>query len=322
MRFADVLPPLREFFLLEGAERTIAAYTPEQHARVAELCAAGDERLRVAVTTTPDVEACLLLRDALASFTLARAVARDAGLDETALARMDCATEIPALGPDPLDGSEGRTELVQRALATTDRLYLDRLDAAKLGRLRVALEQAARVMRRGMEARSHFQLQAVGWARLAAVALLVIPGAWLLGSAWGPQNVAVGKPVHVSSSGRDGLDGKDLATGRLGFTYAVQTGEEASPNVVIDLEAEYAIDRLEVFNRADGWWGDCLPLVLELSHDGHTYVELARREDYFGFDKPWVVRAGGQTSRFVRARVARGDSYLALGRLRVIGRKP
>jgi hypothetical protein len=322
MRVAAALSPVRDFFLLEKPFRAVAAYTHDQHTRVAELCAAGDARVRVARSTTPEVAVCLLLRDAVESFARAHAAARDAGLDAGALSRKDCTSEVPSLTPDPLDGSQDHTALVSRALAADDPLYLDRLDPAELARLHMALERAARAMRRGVEARSRLHLHVLRWARVAAVALLVLVGAWLVVRARRPKNIAVGKPVKVSSYLVNPPDGQELATGRLGFTYSVHTNIEDSPNVVIDLQGEYAIDSVEVFNRADGWFDDCLPLVVEVSRDGGTYVELSRREEYFGFDKPWVVSANGQTARFVRARVARRNSYLALGRLRVFGRKP
>ncbi|MDP9001383.1 MAG: hypothetical protein M3O46_14875, partial [Myxococcota bacterium] len=65
---------------------------------------------------------------------------------------------------------------------------------------------------------------------------------------------------------------------------------------------------------------DCLPLVVELSTDGKTYAELARRDDHFDSDPPWIVEAGGRRARYVRVRVAR-KSYLALSEVEVFGRK-
>jgi hypothetical protein len=95
---------------------------------------------------------------------------------------------------------------------------------------------------------------------------------------------------------------------------------EESPNVVIDLLDTYRIQRVKVHNRLDGWYDDCLPLVVELSTDGKTYADLARRDDHFDSDPPWIVEAGGQPARYVRVRVAR-KSYLALSEVEVFGRK-
>jgi hypothetical protein len=315
------LAPVREFFLLEEPRRAIDAYDPAQRARIAELCASSAARVKVARRTTSAVPSCLLLRDAVTMLARASAASRDATLGDAALAQLDGAGELPQLPPDPLDGTEGDAERVQQALRARDPLYLDRLEPGALERLRLALERAAEAMRTRVEARSLLHVRALRWGRLAAVVLILLYAGWFFVRRRLPTNIAAGKPVHVSSYKLNPPDGQELATGRAGFTFAVHTNVEESPNVVIDLQGDYAIDRVEVYNRGDGWWDDCLPLVLEVSRDGNSYTELARREEHFGFDKPWVVRASGTVARFVRARVAR-HSYLALGRVAVFGKKP
>jgi hypothetical protein len=115
-------------------------------------------------------------------------------------------------------------------------------------------------------------------------------------------------------------DGKELVDGTIGTSYGLETNTEDSPNVVIDLLGEYRVDRVEVYNRVDGWFGDCLPLVVELSRDGTTYEEIGRRDTYFGTNPPWLVPANGRGARYVRVRVAR-HSYLALSEIEVFGKK-
>ena len=73
-------------------------------------------------------------------------------------------------------------------------------------------------------------------------------------------------------------------------------------------------------NRVDGWFDDCLPLVVELSRDGVKWEEIGQREDHFGTDPPWIVNAGGRMATQVRLRVAR-KSYLALSEVEVFGKK-
>jgi hypothetical protein len=313
---------LREFFLLEASERTIAAYTPEQHRRVRELTDAGEERLAAARRSSSALAACILLRESVAALGRARAVARDLLLDDAELALLDVAREVPELPPDVLDGGTGDTARVRRALSTEDPLFLDRLDPAELARTRTALERVALTLRRRVEARSLGHVRAQRWGRLAAIAVVLLYAAWLgVRGRLGPVNVAPGKHVHVSSYKENPPDGHELVDGRPGFSFGVITNTEDSPNVVIDLAGDYAIDRVAITNRSDGWWDDCLPLVVELSRDGKTYTELARRETHFGFDVPWVARASGRMARYVRVRVAR-RSYLALGRVEVFGSKP
>ena len=118
----------------------------------------------------------------------------------------------------------------------------------------------------------------------------------------------LGKPVRVSSYKQKPPDGHDLLDGRPGFTFAVETNVEDSPSVVVDLLSEHAIERIVIHNRADGWWDDCLPLVVELSRDDKTYTELARRE------KNWKLPEPRYTSGFLAkyARLAQGAELGAI----------
>ncbi len=317
-----ILAPVWEFFLLQVPERTVARYTPEQHRRVTELRAAGRERLAAGRRATSQLAACLLLREAVATFARARSVARDAAIDDASLALIDGSLDVPELRPDVLDGSTGDADRVREALRTRDPLYVDRLDLGARERLRKALDRAASALRKGVEARSLTYLRAQRWGRVAAVVLVVLYAGWLgIRHRVMPVNIALGKPVRVSSYKQKPPDGHELVDGRPGFTFAVETNVEESPSVVVDLLSEHAIERIVIHNRADGWWDDCLPLVVELSRDDRTYTELARRDAYFGFDTPWVVQAAGRMARFVRIRVAR-RSYLALGRVEIFGDRP
>jgi hypothetical protein len=210
---------------------------------------------------------------------------------------------------------------VRRALATSDPLYLDRLESSERARLGVALGRVAQVLLQRIEARSQVEIRMSRFGRIAAMAALVLAAAWL-GVRWrtAPVNIASGKPVHASSRHADAPDGHEVVDGRPGFVFALHTDTEDSPHVDIDLLGDYSLDRIAVYNRSDGWWDDCLPLVVEVSRDGTTFSEIGRREEHFGFDVPWTVEASGRVARIVRLRVAR-RSYLALGRIEVFGKK-
>jgi hypothetical protein len=320
MRVATVLSPVREFFLLEAARKTIEGYSVEQHRRVQSLRAAGDNRLSAARRASSQVAACSLLREAVTAYALARAVAADAHATDEAT--IQAQLDVPELPPDPLDGDAGDSARVREALAARDPFYVDELEAAARARLQRALDRAASALRRRVEARSVVHVRALRWGRLLAPVVLVLYVAWVgVRHRFVPANVAIGKPVKVSSYKENPPDGHELAEGKPGFTFTVATKVEDSPNVVIDLLDDYAIDRVAVYNRADGWWDDCLPLVVELSRDGKTFVELARRDTFFGFTTPWVAPASGRMARYVRVRVARKSS-LVLGRVEVFGNKP
>jgi hypothetical protein len=136
-----------------------------------------------------------------------------------------------------------------------------------------------------------------------------------------PKNVALNKPVIPSSIRLTPSHNQTIVDGDLGFNYGVHTDDESSPNVVIDLLANYRISTIKVHNRRDGWWDECLPLAVELSADGKNFREIARRDQHFDADPPWEVKVGGETARYVRVRELHRGS-LALSEVEVFGKRP
>jgi hypothetical protein len=314
------LAPLREFLLLEQAERVAESYTADKRARVLALRGAALERLVAARRVTSNVAACTLGRDAVSMLARAR-VAADAQFGDRDLAWPGAVAFVPDLEPDPNDGAVGDADRVRDALVENDPLYLDRLEREDVARLRVALGRAANALLGRLEARRPARIRAARWGRLAALGLVaLVAGSVALRRSIGPVNIAVGKPVHASSYYPNSPVGRELVDGRPGFSYALATGIEDSPTVVIDLQGDYVIDRIAVYNRSDGWWDECLPLVVELSRDGTTYTEIGRRDEVFGFNDPWTIVAPGRTARTVRLRLAR-HGFLALGRVEIFGKK-
>jgi hypothetical protein len=318
----SLLAPLHEFLFLERAARAAEAYSPDQLSRVLELRAAAMERLAAARRASSTLAACMLSREAVALFARARALARDATLDDAALAALDGCAEVPDLGPDPTDGTTGDAILVREALATSDLLYLERLDPAVLDRLRIALDRAARGLLVRVETRSPVHIRALRWGRFSALFLVALYAAWLVvRPLFVPVNISAGKPVRASSHLPLSPAGRELVDGHPGIAFGVHTAvAEDVPFVEIDLLATFVIDHVDVYNRSDGWQDDCLPLVLELSQDGKTYTEIGRRDQHFGADLPWSVPGSKHVARFVRLRVAK-HGYLALGRVDVFGMK-
>ena len=80
----------------------------------------------------------------------------------------------------------------------------------------------------------------------------------------------------------------------------------------------FALQRVVVHNRADGWLDANLPLALELSSDGASYTEAARQTELWEPGHPLVIDLHGESARFVRLRVMR-SSFLALGGVEVYG---
>jgi hypothetical protein len=124
----------------------------------------------------------------------------------------------------------------------------------------------------------------------------------------------------VSSYRVNPPDGHELVDGDVGPSYGVHTNTEESPRVTIDLLRIYKITSILVHNRGDGWYDDCLPLIVELSADGTNYFPIGRRELHFEREPPWVIDGGNHRARYVRLRGAR-RSYIALSEVEVFGRR-
>jgi hypothetical protein len=316
-----VADPIVEFFALRAAERTVRSYAPAQHARVRMHFDAAERRLAGGQSLAQAVPAALLLRDALSHYLLAIEVARGANVDT--LVAGDLAAVLPTIPRDPAlpEAVPGDDERVRAALAAADSLQFDRLSPEDVERTRSALERAAVRLRGRVEARTLSNVRGTRWGRLAALAVVIVYAilvSWR--AAFAPPNIARGKPVYPSSLRVNPPDGHELVDGTVGTSYGVHTNTEESPNVVIDLQDVYRINRVNVHNRADGWFDDCLPLLVELSTDGKTYTELARREEHFDSDPPWVIDGRRQPARYVRLRVPR-LSYIALSEVEVFGKK-
>ncbi|MGH7436671.1 MAG: hypothetical protein ACRENE_13440, partial [Polyangiaceae bacterium] len=182
-----------------------------------------------------------------------------------------------------------------------------------------ALEGAASRLANGVEARSLLNLRATRWGRRAAAALLALCLVGSLAAArWLPRNVALEKPVHPSSS-RHG-DGHELVDGEVATVPGVFTNVEESPSVVIDLVDTYAVDEIRVKNRIDQSFDDSLPMVVEVSADGAAFKQLARRDEHFAADPPWIIKAKREPVRLVRIKVMK-RGYLALSEVEVYGKK-
>ena len=165
-------------------------------------------------------------------------------------------------------------------------------------------------------------------------AALVVGAAWLLLVAVpcliSPANVALGKPVRMSSE-RPEVRAEDAVgllspagavDGRLPATYDVCTKYEPNPWLVVDLQAEYELTKVIVYNRGECCWGEReLPMVVEGSLDDRGYVELGRRSTPFTQRSPWVLSLGHPRARYVRVRVpSTTPRELVLSEVAVYGR--
>lgn len=308
---------IAEFFTLRRAERTVRAYLPAQSARVQRHVHAAERRLRAARRVSDGTAAAVLLREAVLQYLIALEAARDSTAQEGA------AAPLPPLPPDPARPKAEPSDdaRARAAVASRDPLYFDGLAPEDVERARWALDRAGSMLRRSIESRTLAAVRGTRWGRVAAVVVLVLWGALAIARAkLLPKNIAYGKPVHPSSLMVNPPSGRELVDGETGASFGVETREEDNPNVVIDLQGDYWIDTIKVHNRVEGWFDDCLPLVVELSRDGNKWEEIARRDRHFDANPPWIIEAGGRGARYVRLRVAR-HSYLALSEVEVYGKR-
>jgi hypothetical protein len=139
----------------------------------------------------------------------------------------------------------------------------------------------------------------------AAFALVV----WLA-----PKDLAAGKAWATSSS-EWGFEKVGITDKFGNEDLLFHTTAEENPWLVIDLGASERVRGIAVENRGACCQERAVPLIVELSLDGNTWQEVARRTTTF---KSWETRFRPQSARFVRLRVPR-KTLFHLRRVRVLG---
>jgi hypothetical protein len=305
-----------ELFALKKAERRARATSPAQRRRLAVHRAAGDRRVRSARRVSDPVAASILLRSAVLAYLRAAAIAESPERSDASITAQELASRLPPLAGDAVDPRpEADTERVRRALRSPEALHFDSLDYAEVELTRSALDRAATVLR-GPSPRDVIEVRAIRVGRLAGCVLLATLVAFEAARARFWPNLAYGKPVTASAVAAGRLEG--LVDGRIGTSYAVAASAPDNPWLTVDLLAAYAVTRINVYNRVDGYLEDSLPLTLKTSLDGMAWDEVARRETSFSHDPPWTVILPGKPARFVRVQSA-AHAGLCLTELEVFG---
>jgi hypothetical protein len=306
----------REALRWVRAERTLPEYTPSQRAVASRCAVAADQRLRCArdAALYPAVTATLL-RDAIALLTRAASVGRNEhgpSVDVVAALRELWADSGRVVRDEDAIG-------IGDALEAIDPLYFDAMDDMRLTALREVLEQEAFWLRSQLDLRTPTYRAGARVGRIAGVA---IAGLWLLyagfHAAFPPHNLALNKPVRASSHQPGTPDPSGLVDGKMAPNVGFHTDiSQKDAWGIIDLEHATAIRQIVVYNRSDQNLDDGLPVALDVSTDGVTFHEVARRTDHFGdgsfLAPPWSVRVRDY-GRYVRVRSKR---YLALNEVEV-----
>jgi hypothetical protein len=315
------LASLREALLLADAERTASGYSSEAREAVRALARAGAERARVAVRALDDGAAA----SALALFREAALLHLEACVRGTARealpAPMDAAEVVarfralPPRRPPPRGPAEVEAflaDVAEGAPAAPRGTAVEAETARALVRWLATLVEP-----RGVSELRFLRRLRTGAAGVLALALVV----WAAGGLLGGENIALHKPVTVSGvHPNSGAKPGGLTDGVIsGAPYGVHTNVGDASWAQVDLLRVYLIDKVKIYNRGDGFFEDGLPMTLQLSEDGATFIDVVTRTTSFGQTSPWVAKGRGRPARYVRIRAARGK-YVALSELEVFGR--
>src|SRR5260370_173371 len=134
------------------------------------------------------------------------------------------------------------------------------------------------------------------------------------------RSIARNHPVPLSSvcPGTHARPGA-LVNGILEYSYGAHTDVQDDPWILLDLERPRRIGKIAVHNRGDGYFSECLPLILEVGTDGSSFKQLAVRETVFSRTDPWVLDRLDETVRYIRLRTT-GRTYIALTELAAYSR--
>ena len=316
----------REFLLLEAREKALDVCTPEQNRRArsflaaANACAAAADDL---VDPPQALPAIVLYRQAARLLLLAILIehGKDADEDEDGAALEAAFAQLAKAGE--VDAPPAEVALGIRSAVEPIRASAGAEESDEQSRARDDLGTAVRWLQARVRASALPAIRRSRVVRVGVAALLVLAAiVWLITRLGGPTNLALHKPVKTSSNHPQSVapaDGSGLVNGVRETNYGIQTNREDSPWVMVDLEKPYLITRVDVYNRADGWFDEGLPLVLELSEDGRTFTEVSRRTETFSVSAPWTYVSPGVKAQYVRVR-APHQGYIALSEIEVRGK--
>jgi len=314
----------RNHFLLADREDQVRTRPPEQQAVVARYHRAAVERAAVADDlwdARGTVSSMLLYREAIRLFIAAAVTAHDASSDPRAvLADAESPWEALAnLWRRGAIAEPPRQIEAARKILTADRepLAFDDTAPEQLFAQRATIKQAAAWLRDLVEPRTLERIRVERWMRLSlvgaiAVAVLVVVPI----SLWRTPNLALRRPVTASSRHPSSIapdDNSGLVNGEIEGRYGIHTNRGGAW-VAVDLQEVHPLSTIKIFNRADGWFDEGLPMRLELSEDGQQWKEIERRTTHFSAAAPWVVKVQGTRARFVRVS---SDNYVALTEIEV-----
>jgi hypothetical protein len=312
---------IREFLLLRNAEERSRALDDHKRAALKAYYHAGVRRLQVARDLLGAAQvpvAMATCRDAVPLLASAVLLSRNTQLDLSSMRADATFSEIEdALRSERLEPPV-EFDRVRWAVANSDVLLFDRLPADEAESKARELELFTTWLSSLVDPRSVREIKVARVLRLATLAIsstvfLVFLTIW----AFSPANIALRKPA-TSSSKAYGTSAQGAVDGMRG-QYDFHSETEDAPWLAIDLGSKYAIKRIKVYGRSDGFNDQSIPLALEVSDDGTTFREIAQRTEAFSDFNPWVFKARSLVTRFIRLRTKK-HSVLVFNEVEVNGK--
>jgi hypothetical protein len=308
-------------YLLRDRERDAARRSPLQQEEIARYFQAAKRRSAAADALGEPCEAVvatILYRDAALLLVAALGKANDTGaaFPGTAVEAREAFDRL-TLDLDRREDNAENLNLFRSALRSDDPLVFDKLAPADLVGVRAAAQEVVSWLRARLDPRPVTQLRATRRLRVAAWALgLAALACFSLSALFSTSNVARGKPTFASSQYPGTPPATGATNGQVEPSYGAHTNVEDEPWIRVDLEKPYAVKEVRVYNRADGWVDEGLPLVLEFSLDGSAWKEIDRRTTPYSQAAPWIAKAHRARARYVRLRVPR-HGYIAISEIEV-----
>ncbi len=315
---------LLDALVLRKAEATIRSYSPEQHATIRRLCTAATARLVLADDTTDSRFAAAtipLYCDAIRCLVSALVLSKQGPISTTTLELPEGIQKLEVL----VDSSA--LLVVPRCYAeaisifkSPDLLGIDQLSEDSAAERRAVIEEFAHWLRAQVESRTLPQIWTARISRTAAVVATVVGLlAWGIAAILAPKNLALNRPVKMSSQYPGTPNPSGATDGKVVGPFQAHTSIESDPWIAVDLGVVQHVSRVMIYNRTDGLYQEALPLALEFSEDGIEYRVVDRRTERFTGSDPWVFRSRNESTRFVRVH-GRPDGYVVVTEIEIFGR--
>jgi len=318
-RMRSIRERVTDGVLLRRSLATVEARSVAQNETIRRWSRAAEHRLRVADRLDPRTEwgaALPLYREGFIALAHA-AVAAASGEAPNDIATVDDAWRAlervsPQLELGVLDG-----EAKVRAILTTP-APLDAEPAHDLATYSRLVSLVRRV-RRVVEPRTARRLKMLAATRVLVMVVVVIGlGVALIPSLFAEKNLALHALVRLSSSHPDSTapaSGEWLVNGVIERLYGAHTNVEDNPWMMIDLQRDVHARKIVIYNRGDGWFTDCLPLVVEVAQTPTSFHRVAIVESLFTQVRPRSISLD-ETVRYVRL-TKRGHGSFALSEVAI-----